>query len=129
MSEPEWVHPSVVTAIHADQLARYGGTPGVRDAGALESALLRPRNAWMYEGVNDVPALAARYLVALARGHAFIDGNKRTAFVTALLFCECNGVIVQGDEAGAVDFAVRAATGDAAVAEIATWLRDHGRPH
>jgi death-on-curing protein len=73
-----WVLDSVALAVHAEQLAEHGGGDGVRDAGALESAMARPRNLAMY-GDPDAAALAAAYAYGIARNHPFVDGNKRTA--------------------------------------------------
>lgn len=79
MTEPEWLTVDVVVDLHAEQLARFGGPPGVRDVGLLESACARPINQWVY-GETRLPALAAAYAFGLARNHAFVDGNKRIAF-------------------------------------------------
>ena len=81
----------VAFAIHDHQLAEHGGPEGVRDAGALESALARPRNLAAYER-PDAAALAAAYAYGLARNHPFADGNKRTAWVVARVFLAINGL-------------------------------------
>ena len=75
MTEPIWLSPELVIAIHDEQLAEFGGAPGLRDAGALESALARPLNRYHY-GNTDLASLAAAYGFGLSRNHAFVDGNK-----------------------------------------------------
>jgi len=85
-----WVDPTVVLAVHEEQLAEYGGSAGIRDAGLLESALARPKNLAAY-GEPDVAELAASYGFGIARNHPFVDGNKRTAFVSVELFLRLNG--------------------------------------
>lgn len=68
-----------VIVCHDENVRRYGGLPGIVDAARIEALLARVRNHERYEGVTDVFELAALYCVAIARGHAFLDGNKRTA--------------------------------------------------
>ena len=85
-----WVRPDVVMAVHNDQIARHGGGEGLRDASGLDSALAYPQNLEAY-GDPDIAELAAGYLFAIAKNHAFVDGNKRTAWVTCNIFIEING--------------------------------------
>jgi death-on-curing protein len=80
VSEPSWFTYDQAIAAHSAQLRRYGGAPGLRDEGALRSALDRPVNKWHYESA-DLPELAAAYAFGLAKNHAFVDGNKRIAFI------------------------------------------------
>ena len=77
--------------LHADQLAAFGGLPGIKDQNGLESAVSNPRNLWSYERVDDLLALAVRTGMAIARNHAFNDGNKRTAFAAMTAFLAVNG--------------------------------------
>jgi death on curing protein len=76
---PAWLSRRTVEAVHERQLARHGGASGLRDAGLLESALMRAVNAWGY-GEADLCELAALYTEGIAKNHPFADGNKRTAF-------------------------------------------------
>lgn len=85
-----WIATAVARAAHAEQLAEHGGAAGVRDAGALESAMMRPRNLADY-GEPDIAALAAAYALGIARNDPFVDGNKRTAAVVAETFLLLNG--------------------------------------
>ncbi len=85
-----WVLDAVVLAVHDEQLAVHGGLSGIRDRGAVKSALARPRNLVAYEACEDVARLAAAYACGITRNHGFADGNKRTALVTADLFLMLN---------------------------------------
>ena len=82
MKQIVWVLDAVVLAVHDEQLAEHGGLSGVRDHGAVESTLARPRNLAVYEGCDDLARLAAAYIFGIARNHGFADGKKRTALVT-----------------------------------------------
>ena len=80
MDDPIWISEELAQAIHSRQLAEHGGADGVRDIGLLQSALARPRQQFAYsDPTPDIPALAAAYAFGIAKNHAFIDGNKRTA--------------------------------------------------
>jgi len=117
-----WVRADVVYAIHDAQLAEHGGSPGLRDKGALESALARPRNKAAY-GKADAAALAAAYAFGLVRNHPFLDGNKRTCWVVARVFLADNGYGLQFDPADAVRTVEALAAGKMSEAELAGWLR------
>ena len=83
MSEPKeslWITYEQAIAIHSRQLRRFGGAPGLRDEGLLRSALERPINKWRYEQA-ELAELASAYAFGLAKNHAFVDGNKRIAFL------------------------------------------------
>ena len=90
MSEPIWVPNRAVYIIHDRQIARHGGASGLRDEGLLQGALQRPINKWQYEN-TDTFGCAAAYAFGIAKAHAFVDGNKRTAFVTSVTFLRLNG--------------------------------------
>jgi death on curing protein len=77
--------------MHHELIVRYGGTEGLRDAGALDSALARPKHLVTYKSGVTVPRLAASYGWGLLRNHPFIDGNKRTALAAMIVFLELNG--------------------------------------
>jgi len=89
-AEPIWLGRQQAISIHDMCIAEQGGSPGIRDEGLLESALARPQNSYAY-GENDIFLLAAAYAEAIARNHAFVDGNKRTAYATADMFLYQNG--------------------------------------
>ena len=98
MEEPVWVLTSVVLTVHEQQLAEHGGLPGVRDEGALASALARPQNLFAYGTAANIAHYAAAYAFSLARNHAFTDGNKRTSFVVTDLFLARNGYELPEDD-------------------------------
>jgi death-on-curing protein len=91
MREPIWVLTESVKAIHKRQLAEHGGRIGIRDPGLLESALARPKNAFLYsKGKSSIQSLAAIYAYAITKNHPFVDGNKRVALVVCMLFLKLN---------------------------------------
>jgi death-on-curing protein len=118
-----WVSAQVVYAIHDRQLAEHGGLDGVRDEGAMQSALARPQNLAAYGG-PDVADLAAAYAYGLARNHGFSDGNKRTAWVVARLFLADNGYRLRFDPVDAVRTVEAVASGTLPEDGLAAWFRD-----
>jgi death-on-curing protein len=123
----EWVELETVLVAHADQIAEHGGSPGLRDEGALHSALARPQNLAAY-GDPDLFRLAAAYAFGLARNHAFVDGNKRTAFVVSSAFLSLNGFELDADEADAADTFLKLAAGELTEDELAGWFRANSSP-
>lgn len=121
--EPQWLTRHDVEAIHDLQLAQFGGLAALRDAGALESALGRPMNRWHYGETTDVAECAAAYGFAIAKNHAFADGNKRTAFVTMAAFLELNRWRLTASEPDAVLTMLAVADGNMPEARLAEWLR------
>ncbi|HKS06803.1 MAG TPA: type II toxin-antitoxin system death-on-curing family toxin [Gemmatimonadaceae bacterium] len=123
--EPKWLTREHVEAIHDLVLAQHGGLRGIRDAGALESALGRPRHRWQYDDATDVAACGAAYGFGIARNHAFSDGNKRTAFVTMATFLAINSVTLNAAESDAVATMLGVAAGKVSEPQLAQWLRDN----
>jgi death on curing protein len=119
-----WIEPTVIRAIHEEQLAEHGGAIGTRDTGLLESALARPMQLAAY-GTPDVAALAASYGYGLAKNHPFIDGNKRTAFVAVELFLLLNGWELTATDAQCVLSMLAVAAGTLDEAAYAEWIRGH----
>lgn len=91
MREPEFLSPAIIEQLHADSLALFGGSAGVRDRGLVESALASARNTYLY-GRGDVFDIAASYAFHIAEAQAYLDGNKRTAVAAALTFLKGNDV-------------------------------------
>jgi death-on-curing protein len=118
-----WVAADVVFAIHDRQLAEHGGLDGVRDRGAVESALARPQNLAAY-GAPDAADLATAYACGLARNHGFADGNKRTAWVVARLFLADNDQTLAFDPLDAIRTMEGVAAGAIDEALLAQWFRD-----
>ena len=110
--------------LHAYLLELFGGAAGLRDEGALESALMRPQNLYAYEGV-DIFKLAATYAAGIVKNHPFVDGNKRTGLAVALTFLEENGFRTELDEAEAVQMTVALAASEINDAGFAQWLEDN----
>lgn len=93
MTEPEFLDIEDVLALQAVQLARYGGGQGLRDRGALESAVSQPSATFDGQFVHtDLFAMAAAYAFHIAQNQPFLDGNKRTGLLSALVFLDLNGV-------------------------------------
>jgi death-on-curing protein len=123
MTAWRWVSLQVVHAIHDRQLAEHGGLDGVRDPGAVESALARPESLPAYTEA-DAATLAAAYAYGLARNHGFSDGNKRVAWITARLFLADNGYRLHHDGVDAVRIIEALAAGVLQEDSLATWFRD-----
>lgn len=123
----EFLSRAVVEAMHAEQLRRHGGAFGIRDKNAFESALARPENKAAY-GDPDVAELAAAYAFGIARNHAFVDGNKRTAIVAAGTFLLLNGFQLTADNGTLYTFVMNLAAGEIEEAGTAAFFRDHMVP-
>ncbi|KQP92972.1 type II toxin-antitoxin system death-on-curing family toxin [Methylobacterium sp. Leaf117] len=124
MSEIVWLTSDLVQAIHARQLRLFGGPGGLRDVGALESALGRPINRAAY-GETDLAELAAAYAFGIAKNHPFIDGNKRAAFLSLITFLGLNGIDFLVEEAQAVVMILGLAAGEIDEAGLTRWIRDN----
>ncbi len=120
----EWLTAEMVIAIHDEQLAVHGGASGIRDAGALESALDRPRNKWAYEQA-ELPALAAAYAYGMAKNHPFVDGNKRTALLALYTFLGINDIDFIVPEADAAAMILSLAAGEVSEDSLTRWIRDN----
>jgi len=125
MKEFVWILDKTVLAIHDEQLAEHGGLSGIRDLGAIETALARPRNMVSYEHREDVAQLAAAYAYGIARNHGFSDGNKRTALVTADLFLMLNGHELISSPAENVLTILDVADGTISEDDFITWVRNN----
>jgi death-on-curing protein len=122
-----FLHREVVVTLHRLQIERFGGAYGLRDEGALESALARPVNKASY-GEDDVIVLAAAYLFGLAKNHAFVDGNKRIAIVAADLFLELNGHKIETSDVNLYNFVLGVAAGEIDEDGATRFLRDFTVP-
>jgi death on curing protein len=109
-----------VLAIHADQIERYGGSQGIRDAGVLEAALYRPQTGYYADVIEEAAALWE----SLAQNHPFVDGNKRTAFAAMYTFLAINGARLTADSEEAYSFIEGLyAAGTFRFEELVPWLR------
>jgi len=124
-----WLEKALVMAIHDRQLAEHGGVPGIRDDNLLQSALARPQQLVAYgDPAPDLAELAASLAYGLARNHPFVDGNKRTAFVSCRVFLALNDaeLVAEADEKYLTFLAL--GEGRLSVAQLAQWLREHIPP-
>jgi len=124
VSELRWLDATIVLDVHAEQLALFGGADGVRDLGLLESALARPLNKFAY-GETDLPVLAAAYAFGLARNHPFVDGNKRSAFASVIVFLGLNGIDFDVPPEQATAMFLALAAGEVSEESLARWIRDN----
>lgn len=121
MTGPTWVPLPAVVVIHDRQIARHGGSPGLRDRALLETALARPMNLHAY-GEPTTADLAAAYAFGIVKAHAFVDGNKRTGLVTALTFLRLAGQPFRPETRDAVAMIEGLAAGEVSEADVARWL-------
>ena len=123
-----WISKQALLILHDESLATHGGGIGMRDEGLLDSELARPLNLVAYtEKSNppDIAALAGAYCIGLAKNHAFVDGNKRAAFLATGLFLYLNGYRLTATQADATLTVLGVAAGEITEAEFAHWLRQH----
>ena len=119
---PKWIGKKALLLLHEESLAEFGGARGLRDEGLLDSALARPRNAYAYNSESSIAALAASYGFGITKNHAFVDGNKRAAFMAAGLFLMINGQRLVADQADAVGIMLGVASGDVKEKALAKWI-------
>lgn len=125
MKELRWITKTAVFLLHAQTLAEHGGLAGIRDEGALESALARPRNQFAYENVSDPARLGAAYVFGITRNHPFVDGNKRTAFAALGVFLGKNGWRLLANQTDASDTILAVASGELTEEALASWISKH----
>jgi death on curing protein len=128
VTEWVWLGVDVALAVHDRSLALHGGAVGIKDMGLLESALARAQNLAAYVETADVIDLATAYTAGVVRGHAFIDGNKRTGFVLGVLFLELNGTRFEASEEAAAQAVLDMAAGVLDDAGYAAFLRENTLP-
>ena len=128
MSEPIWLNRRALDLLHSASISEHGGAEGLRDEGLFESALARPQNLHAYENVTDPARLAAYYMFGLAKNRAFVDGNKRIAFISGALFLRRNGFRLVADQARATLTMLSVASGALTEDDLAEWIRKHLRP-
>jgi death-on-curing protein len=124
VSEPKWFTYEQAVAAHSLELRRFGGAPGLRDEGLLRSPLERPRNKWHSESVQ-LPELAAAYAFGLIKNHAFVDGNKRIAFISMVAFLRMNGIAFKPEQAQSTAIILAVAAGEVSEQSLARWIRDN----
>jgi death on curing protein len=120
---PVWLDKRAVLLLHDESLAMFGGSPGLRDEGLLDSALGRPINQYQSDGVRDLASLAAAYGFGIARNHAFVDGNKRAAFLAIGVFLSINGRRLVAGQVEAIQTILALAAGTLDERQLADWIR------
>ena len=126
--EPVWLTAMQVQMLHAESLHLFGGMPGLRDRGLLESALARPRHLWTYEEGASLFDLAVAYGQGAAKNHAFVDGNKRTALLAIRAFLFRNGHRFYPDEAETVAMMEGTAAGTVDASLLSEWIEANSEP-
>jgi death-on-curing protein len=118
-----------VLALHAGSVTAFGGEPGVRDLGLLESALAMPQASFGGQDLHEtLHEKAAAYLYHIVKNHPFVDGNKRAGFLVTALFLELNGERVQADEDDLYALTLGVANGERSKADVAVFLAGHSVP-
>jgi death-on-curing protein len=127
MNEPEWLDIDIVLDFHAEHLSLFGGADGIRDRALLESALARPINKFAY-GERDAAVLAAAYGFGIAKNHPFVDGNKRTALASMIVFLGLNQLDLDAPQEAATAVILSLAAGEITEETLAGWVAAHIRP-
>jgi death-on-curing protein len=125
VDEPRWISKRSVLALHEEQLAEHGGSDGIRDETLLDSALAKPHNVLAYADDPDIFRLAASYAFGIARNHAFVDGNKRTAMVVSLAFLDLNGWDIVAPKEDFYLTYLHLAEGSLSEDELTAWFTSH----
>ena len=125
--EPVWLSLIQTKMLHAESLAQFGGSPGIRDEALLESALDRPRNKWSYRQSESLFELAAAYGFGIAKNHAFVDGNKRTALLAMRVFLFRNGFVLEPEEIETVAVIEGLADGSVNEVLLAEWIESNSK--
>ncbi|MDP9169224.1 MAG: type II toxin-antitoxin system death-on-curing family toxin [Acidobacteriota bacterium] len=121
-SEPRWISRKALLLLHEESLSEFGGARGLRDEGLLESALARPRNTHAYNPAATLAELAASYCYGVAKNHAFVDGNKRAAFLCVGVFLAINGYRLTASEIDAIGMMFAVAAGTVTEQDLALWI-------
>ena len=125
MDSIEFLELSDILEIHADQISNYGGTIEVRDAGILESAIEQPRVTFAGQFLQAFPyEMAAAYLFHIVKNHPFVDGNKRTGTVAALVFLDWNHIEFDCQPGELSDLTLSVATGHCDKKQIAAFFQE-----
>ena len=128
MRTPKWITVPIATAIHDEAIYEFGGLPGIRDRGLLESALDRPRNLLAYEPESSLFQMAAHLCVGIAKNHPFNDGNKRTALLATRAFLYLNGHALEPGQEDEVATLVAVADGSLGEDALEAWLAENSAP-
>ena len=111
--------------MHQEQIAEHGGSDGIRDESLLDSALAKPKNVFAYAEDPSIFTLAASYAFGIARNHAFIDGNKRTALTVSMTFLDRNGWDIEAPLVEVYLTFLHLAESSLAESDLALWFEKH----
>jgi death on curing protein len=123
----EWISKDLVIALHGEQLSEHGGPEGIRDMGALESALERPKDMFANDECADHAILAAAYAFEIAKNNPFLDGKKRVAFLSAELFLELNGFQLTANDKDCAVTIIGLADGTLPEDELVKWFQANAK--
>lgn len=126
MKTPVWLHENAVLVFHEASVNMFGGSHRIRDLNLLRSALDRPKNRFTYEKPS-MHELAASYAFGIVQNHPFIDGNKRTGFLCAVVFLERNGHAFEASEVSATIMTLDLASGKISEAQYAIWIEQNSK--
>ena len=124
---PRWITKAAVLLLHEESIATFGGARGLSEEGLLDSALARARNAHAYHPEKSIAELAATYAFGLAKNHAFVDGNKRAAFLSIGVFLAINGFTLNAAQPDAIRTMLAVANGDLDEDALASWIQGNSR--
>ena len=127
-TEPRWISKKALLLLHEESLANFGGASGLRDEGLLDSALARPLNTHADNADSTLADLAAAYGFGLAKNHAFVDGNKRAAFLSIGVFLALNGLKLVADQVDAIQKLLAVAAGELDERSLADWIHKNSVP-
>lgn len=126
MESIDFLEITDVLQIHMDQIANYGGATEIRDRALLESAIEQPRASFGGNYLNPFPhTMAAAYLFHIVMNHPFVDGNKRTGTVAALIFLNLNGIVIEANPGELSDLTIAVAQGTIGKLDVADFFRSH----
>jgi len=132
MTEPYWLEPHDICAIHDEIVVESGGSAGILNEGALESTLFKAKNQHHYGENITLYKLAASYGYGLVKNHCFVDGNKRIALIAVYTFLAINGIELIASETDAasffLDLAASFGTQEEDMNRLANWLQINSEP-
>jgi len=120
-----WISKLAALRVHAEQVRRHGGDDGFLNEARLDAALVRPRTALAYAPSLSLEDLAARMAVGIAKGHPFVDGNKRTAFVVSIMFLALNGIEISAPNDEAAEIFEGVARGEVNEDALSRWFTEN----
>ncbi|MGH9442560.1 MAG: type II toxin-antitoxin system death-on-curing family toxin [Thermoanaerobaculia bacterium] len=123
--EPQWISKKALLLLHEESLATFGGARGLRDEALLDSALARPQNTLSYKPESSLADLAASCAYGLAKNHAFVDGNKRAAFLSIGVFLAINGYRLTASQVDAIQTMLAVASGNLDEHGLSAWIAEN----